>query len=375
MKLLVTLTVTVIVTFLASPLLAFHEAGVASCSSCHMMHGSGSEFEVPPSIENNYLLLSETPTELCLSCHGDNYGNVWATNPLFPAPEHGAGNFIFATASNINDAPDGNTYPLTGSHGVHNCVALSRGVLMDPANSHAPGGTYPSASLGCSSCHDPHGNKNFRMLRGAGHVPAGDFFFTYPAPDADGIAINGPPESQSLHTAYKSGWSNWCANCHGMFHEDGAVGFQHPADGPLSGGTRISYELYDGTDNPNGGNPLTAYLPNVPFQSFTVSTTSTNGPEKRSEIACISCHRAHGSSATDLGRWDFRVVNLHNDGVVSGSFPIPNPFNSVTERQLCVKCHETDTRTHGFDQACIECHRSSIGDLRTQPAPRATPAK
>jgi Zn-finger protein len=358
-----------------TPLFAFHDGGVASCSSCHMMHGSGGEYDVPPSIDNNYLLLSETPTELCLSCHATDQGSVWAVNPFLPAPEHGGGNFIFATATNINDAPDGALFPLAGSHGVHNCVALSRGVLADAMNTHAPGGTYPSASLGCTSCHDPHGNTNFRMLRGAGHVPAGDFYFTSSAPIAEGITTTGPAESPSLHTAYKSGWSNWCANCHGMYHRNAQNAFQHPVDRAIDKDTRNSYGLYDGTDNPTGGTPLSSYIPELPFEDNTLTATSTNGPGPSSRIACITCHRAHGSSATDLGRWDFRALNLQNDGVVSGSFPIPSPYTSANERQLCVKCHKHDTRTHGLNQACIECHRTNIDDLRTLPARRETPAK
>ncbi len=340
---------------------AFHEGGVASCSMCHIMHRGVDGFDIQPSLENNFLLLSNSPTEMCLSCHAMDYGSVWATNPLQPAPERGGGNFIFGSAANINDAPNGNLFPLTGSHGIHNCVAASQNVIQDPVHSFGPGGNYPSASLGCTSCHDPHGNTNFRMLRGVGEVPAGQFNFIYPAPLAEGIPLNGPAESRTLHTAYISGWSNWCANCHGFYHDNSLTGFEHPVDGRLNGKIRRSYDLYDGSGNPQGGNPATAYLPDVPYEDPSMTTTTTNGPNPASRIACISCHRAHGSSAVDLGRWDFRVNNMRLDGVVSGSYAIPSPYVDVTiERQLCVKCHEQDTRTHGFNQACISCHREHL---------------
>lgn len=357
-------------------LLAFHDGGVASCSMCHIMHRGSEGFEVPPTIENNFLLLSETPTDLCLSCHSSENGAVWSVNPLTPAPERGGGNFIFGTAPNLNDGPDGAMHPLAGSHGIHNCIALSNGVVQDPLNNVAPGGTYPSASLGCTSCHDPHGNDNFRMLWGAGHVQAGDFYFMYPAPQADGLPLNGAAESRANHTAYRSGWTNWCANCHGFFHENQAFGFAHPVRGTLGADVMTSYDRYNGTGDPTGGTPLNAYIPQVPFQSLSITTTSTNGPDKRSEIACITCHRAHGSSATDLGRWDFNVLNLRLDGSVSGSYPLPTPYSLGTlERQLCVKCHEQDTRTHGFDQACTACHRGELETSTPLPTGVARPAK
>jgi hypothetical protein len=59
----------------------------------------------------------------------------------------------------------------------------------------------------------------------------------------------------------------------------------------------------------------------------------------------------------DLGRWDFRALNLQTDGLISGSYRLPIPYSGTVERQLCVKCHEPQTRNHGLSQACIECHR------------------
>jgi hypothetical protein len=41
------------------------------------------------------------------------------------------------------------------THG-HNIVAVDFGYLADAATPTAPGGTFPSAQLGCQSCHDPH---------------------------------------------------------------------------------------------------------------------------------------------------------------------------------------------------------------------------
>ncbi|MBK6765650.1 MAG: hypothetical protein IPG71_04750 [bacterium] len=336
----------------------FHSDGVASCGACHTLHNLENGRPVNPAPDNNYLLVMNSASDLCLSCHSNSLGAVWSDSPMHPAPEFGAGNFVFIGAPNMNDAPDGLTVPLSGSHGVHNCVAPSQNALQDPVHASSSRRQLPSAELRCTSCHDPHGNQNFRMLRGAGPLPGTNYMFVEEAPLAQGLTLNGLPESRSQHTAYQAGWTSWCANCHGLYHDEGSVGFEHPVDETLPNEVVTSYGLYDGSGNPTGGNPLLSYLPQVPYEDMSMTTVSTIGPTAASRIMCMSCHRAHGSSAVDLGRWDFRTVNIRMDGFQSGSYPLPNPYGSGTiERQLCVKCHERDTRTHGFSQACIECHR------------------
>ena len=57
---------------------------------------------------------------------------------------------------------------------------------------------------------------------------------------------------------------------------------------------------------------------------------------------CLSCHRAHASSAPAAGRWDFNVTFLHEDGAESGSWTIPDPYGDLSQRSLCNKCHKKD---------------------------------
>ncbi|MBI5060534.1 hypothetical protein HZB60_12235 [candidate division KSB1 bacterium] len=344
---------------------SFHNGGVAACVACHTMHNSEDGIPVNPTAANDFLLAADSPTDLCLSCHASAIGAAWAFTPLTPAPEYGAGNFVFSSEDNLNDSPTGLQLPLSGSHGVHNCVSPANGLAADPVHVNAPGGSFPSSELGCTSCHDPHGNTNYRLLRGIGQLPVANFYFGYPAPSAEGLNVMGASESPTNHTAYRGGWTNWCANCHGRYH-DGGPGFEHPIDRTLGGDVRQSYELYAGSGNPTGGNPATSYLPQLPFEDPSATPQQTSGPTSSSRIACITCHRAHGSSAPDLGRWDFNVQYLDRDGSVSGSYRLPVPYADANQRQLCVKCHQQDAQDHGLDRACIECHRSGEG-LR-QPA-------
>ncbi|KAA3631512.1 MAG: hypothetical protein DWP97_13000 [Calditrichaeota bacterium] len=320
----------------------FHEGGVANCKGCHIIHDSEDGMDVTPETAdgNLYLLKGEQPSDVCLACHATSNGAVFSLDPLNPDPEKGAGNFTFLLEDNINDGPDGITNIIPGFHAGHNIVAPSLGLLADPNNTSAPGGTFVSSELSCTSCHDPHGNTNFRMLYGVGQIQNNTYNFVYPAPDAIGIDFKNSSETNSNHTAYLSGMSEWCANCHGLdYHENNLSDIDHHAPTSFKTGFVNRYNLYNGTNDESGGTAATAYLPEVPFEDPTNSISRTQGPTTGSTIMCLSCHRAHATSSPAAGRWDFNVEFLQQDGVNSNSYPIPNPYDNAQQESLCKKCH------------------------------------
>jgi len=319
------------------PTLGFHRDGVGSCDGCHVMH-QGSVMMIPGSEDT--LLVTVSPSDVCLRCHGGGPANVFGSDPLLPPPEKGAGNFAFLFENNLNDAVDGATNPIPGDAAGHSIVAPGRGLGADSRHSLAPGGTFPSSELGCTSCHDPHGTDTFRLLYGLGPVQGGLAVFGYPAPVAEGIGIL-TIESDSNHSAYHAGVSDWCANCHGNYHDDGLSPFEHPSGESLGPDIANWYNGYEGDDNPTGGSVATAYLAEVPFEDAALPTTtsSTLGPSATSKVMCLTCHRAHASSAPAAGRWDFNVSLLIEDGDVSGSYALPDPYASPTQGTLCAKCH------------------------------------
>jgi hypothetical protein len=284
------------------------------------------------------LLIAESPSDVCLLCHAASSGAVLGMDPLAPPPERGAGNFGFLLEDNLNDAPDGATNPIRGEAAGHSIVAPGRGLTQDSRNPVAPGGSFPSDSLGCTSCHDPHGNANYRMLYGAEPVQGGIATFLNSAPEANGIGL-ASTESDNNHAAYRSGMSDWCANCHGLYHDNDLSGFEHPSGENLGAEISAQYKSYDGDDAPEGGSAATAYLAAVPFEDPAASAASREGPSGVSKVMCLTCHRAHASSAPHAGRWDFNVSLLSEDGVVSGSYAIPNPYDSPNQGTLCSKCH------------------------------------
>ncbi len=227
---------------------AFHDGGVGSCARCHVMHDA-----VPGQVAFDGLrplLLAASSTDLCLTCHGD--GGVMDLNPLNPPRELGAGNFVFLLEDDLDDGASSTAPRIAGEAAGHSVISPALGLTADSRWNRAPGGTFPSAALGCTSCHDPHGNRSFRMLNGAGPVQGGTGEFIYPAPTATGIPTTDQAavETRTSHSAYVAGMTRWCANCHGYYHESGTAGFKHPVDEILDTGVRRRYDRYDGDARP-----------------------------------------------------------------------------------------------------------------------------
>jgi hypothetical protein len=336
------LLITIGLCFVAAPAVAFHDNGVAHCNGCHTMHNSQDGALVDPNSPNGnaFLLVKSDPSTVCISCH-DHLDRTFPIggDPLNPPAQRGGGNFIYLIEDNLNDGHNGALNPIPGDAAGHNIISAENGLAADATLNTSPGGNYPSSLMACSSCHDPHGNQEFRFLYGSGTGPDG-FPFLTAAPDADGLGIFGPGESGTNHTAYKGGMSAWCGNCHGNFHNNNTQ-LVHPSGSTLGGTIANNYNLYNGSDDILGGAQATAYLAEVPFEDATNTVSGTAGPSASSQVSCITCHRAHASSAPDAGRWDFNVTFLVEDGHESGSYAIPNPY-SVYQRSLCNKCHKKD---------------------------------
>lgn len=366
----------------AAPAMAFHDGGVADCQGCHTMHnsqqGGAMNFNAAgtgPGTARGYgwtdLLLYPNASDVCLSCHGgarsynvfDDVANI-TTIPL--SRYYSAGNFVFLLEDNINDGHAGASNPITGNQSGHNILSYIKGSVWDPQLGAPPSdGTSPLTNnqLQCSSCHDPHGQDGFRLLYQTGQsVDVGSDTVTFLGTvDAEGIPY-GDVEYDDNHNAYFSGYSEWCSSCHVGFHA-AAGNLIHPSGQNLTQEIADKYNAYIGTtdcvDNPptalapcGSGTQATAYLADVPFEDAGAAIGSTVGPTTASEVGCMTCHRAHATSARDAGRWDFQVTLLDEDGDESGSFEIPRStatgtfYADANQRSLCNKCHTQDEFDH-----------------------------
>jgi hypothetical protein len=359
-RLLILAATAVLVT--GAPALAFHDGGVGACNGCHTMHnsqngqpmnkdtaGTGPGTAVGFGYPN--LLLYGNKSDVCIRCHlGEGSYHIWSASPSAPSAinaNRGGGDFVFLQEDNINDGRNGNQTAnfIPGYKSGHSVISGIKGTVADLVNTTAPGGTYAARDMACTSCHDPHGTAAYRLLYQAGQN-SGTARYT-----ATLVADPAPLsnfETVDLHNAYKSGYSEWCGTCHGAFHKNSG-NLIHPSGENLTEDVATAYNLYKGTADciasavsPCGtGSAVDAYIPQVPFEDETNTTTSKVGPTASSKVACVSCHRAHATSAPDAGRWDFNLLNISTDGAVSGSYAIPQPYGAG-QRSLCNKCHSKD---------------------------------
>ncbi len=337
---------------------AFHSAGVAECAGCHTMHNSQDGALITDAGGHAYLLKAANSTDACLACHAA-YGQFLGGTGYGPG-----GDFYWLTKTFTWTSHGSNVESTGDSHG-HNVISPANGIAADQTLLTAPGGTFDSDWLTCTSCHDPHGNQNFRILYGnTGQGPiyvGGRYNFPSNAPIAKGDSRRtyvggGGNETNAQHTIYKSGISDWCANCHTNFHSDNTTNFVHPVDEPLNG-LADNYNAYVSTDDQTGGSQATAYWGLIPFDIVNVDLTTadvnnyTQGPAANDRVTCVSCHRAHATAFPDAGRWDFAetfIVDSHpqlTDGGATAD-DVTNKYYQYTfvnnQRSLCNKCHVKD---------------------------------
>lgn len=346
---------------------AFHSGGVAECGGCHSMHS--------PRAGGTFLLVGTDTSSTCLTCHmhaGDTAPNGYhiatadADMPAGVAPlqRTPGGDFGWLRKTYSLTVRGTTTVEEGATHG-HNVVAVDTSFTADPHNTAAPGGTFISANLRCSSCHDPHGQLRRRsdgtFAHGAALGAAGDpiiasgSYNNSPTPAAgqaigtyrllrglndtnqgvtfQGIAIAVAPSTYNrteattqTRVAYGSGgvvntWGNWCSTCHPNMHSSGH--YVHPVDQNLGTTVANIYNAYIKSGDLTG-TATTSYTSLVPFAENTDDLATLrahaqnndsylNGPTGTDKVVCLSCHRAHASGFPEALRWnmegEFMVYN------------------------------------------------------------------
>ncbi|HEY6001555.1 MAG TPA: cytochrome c3 family protein [Anaeromyxobacter sp.] len=406
-----------VLALLAGHAAAFHSGGVGDCEGCHSMHGKDGP-DVPG---RPFLMSGGDASSTCLSCHagmapatGHVFSTGFATPPSNYTP---AGDYAWLLRSYVWNGPKGVATSPGERHG-HSVVAADFNLLGDTRNTAAPGGTYPSGSLSCISCHDPHGR--YRILSdgtfsagGARIVASGSYATSTPLPaerEAYGsyrllggrgyqprslggalsfgsnppVAIAPPAYNRSeavsdVRVAYGSGMSEWCANCHGAIHTSanptGPGSYQHPSGVTARFGQLASiYNAFLRTGD-MGGSWLTAYTSLVPYEEGTTDRsqlashargdgTYRIGPTTGGEnVMCLSCHRAH-ASGWDYGmRWNFESEYV----VASGQWPGVDSVGEAAKPANAQGRTQAETRAAMYDRnpssyasfqttLCNKCH-------------------
>ena len=345
------------------------EAGATpdKCAACHRIHTG----------QNEYLLKEAgTVEDFCYSCHGNGGpgSDLAAQEGTFyggttPGAPYGgktasttlglrAGGFEWArinttdpSASVANTTPPPTNVPVIGVLATPEAVN-SRHTLETLTTLWGNGavgtvGAGPSYTLECTSCHDPHGNGNYRILRtiptgsgGAGYtIPD-----TYPKTAADYTTSNyfnmyfganpanpmtEPPGAvPGVSILYDT--SNWCAQCHTRYlAESGTANPLNPNPKPNSEGSRV-----------DSGDAIYTFRHTSKGYGFSSYGSSPPG-FKYSNRACITCHATHGSNSQMTGTYSSTVEWPDGGGVYT-----PNPTDpqrasmlKMDNRGMCRKCH------------------------------------
>ena len=268
------------------------------CAACHRIHTGQNEF---------LLKQASTVADFCYSCHGTAgagsnlsvqngtyYGTHDRSAPDSTVGLRGGG---FEQAR-INSTDSGfETIGILGTAQAVTSWHSSDGTIDGTVwgNGALNSGAAPSYALECTSCHDPHGNGNYRILRS---VPQG---VGEPTPVPVAIADQADPKVYTTSNYFSTGpvdgakMSSWCATCHTRY---------------LAGSMADSGDaIFKYRHRSNGS----------------LGTT------------CIKCHAPHGTNAGAAGTYSSTV------GYPGGGSGTTNTAESrllkMDNRGICIKCH------------------------------------
>lgn len=411
--------------------LAFHDGSVAECEGCHTIHNSSGGWSMSvnplaPFTANPNLLQGRDPSSTCLICHqqpGDpgptsfHVSTPDADMPPGVPPRQLSPGGDFGWLKKSYSWTPALGQPIANSYGErhgHNIRSSDFGYTADITKLFAPGGSYPSSSLSCISCHDPHGKYRrnqdgsitiagkpvqgsgsyntsatpdaagsvgtYRMLGGAGYFPkalGSSYAFGFNPPAAVAPETYNRAENLSVtRVAYGAGMSDWCRNCHPNIHGDSdpTEVRRHPSgnsgDAILDHNRIDDYNQYIKTGDVSGVE-ATSYFSLVPFEVGTnnytvlkgiVTNTPTKGPNVADggpSVMCLTCHRAHASGWDSATRWNTKTENIVYNGSYSQQGEMFQPYGQGrTEIEASKAYYDTPASKFALTQKslCNKCH-------------------
>lgn len=327
----------------------YHSGTTLFCEDCHIMHASqthgynqngGGTFVIPTPGAHEFLLRDE-PNAMCLKCHdgsnsapdvlGVNQGNVptngrqaGALNRDNVAPYFSAtGHTLYSTAT----APGG-TWTPSGTHGLE-CI-----------HCHTQHGR--SATIGGVS-ESMYRNVNFGLVTGS---TAGITYAVGAAPtltkdvwevsasfggdhySPNNVEFNEPDQT-------KSGYANYCKQCHTNFHGTSADANMRNTTAP-AGTEWVRHPTADVNIGASGGghSAMSTFKGNL-YRTKVMTNSGdwgTQGTAITNTVtdytpSCFSCHKAHGNQNA------FGLI------FATGAVAIGEEGDGTNYRQLCGQCH------------------------------------
>lgn len=290
-----------------------------ACAGCHRAHTAAGA----------NLLIAETEYDLCMTCHGTGASgaNTNVNDGVYMARSAST----TGLSNTVNSSLIGggfnkyNRLPVTSKHDVSSGLVIaawgySGTVALTPSRGVRRAIT---SGLKCSSCHNPHGSTNYRIINNSiNTIP-----ITVTVTD-EGAAKDYGKEH------WLSDMSSVCDGCHSAYHVTipGAAtnatvaqhgGYAHRVD-MITSNTSVETTGWSS----NGGVTVT-----LPLASQFITGTNTNNL-----VVCQTCHFPHGGSAAMSG---------FANGGPTGVDVLPGNTNAtdsallrVANRGVCEACHQ-----------------------------------
>jgi predicted CXXCH cytochrome family protein len=318
-----------------------HVAGAGAtpdtCASCHRAHTAAGP----------NLIREATPEALCLSCHGSSA--VGATTNVSDGTLAGAatptgllgGGFTNTLMNTSWTASPTAVYATTSSHmtdGVTSGTMWGNGAI-----SSSPDAGKTGVTMTCTSCHDPHGNGSYRILRPIpnGSGAAADVVVTEQATKVYTVTSDQNRyfgEYYSELGYYDAGGSysltRWCSQCHTRYDAYNPGSYTNGPGHTDSGDaifkyrhlTRYDSDINCGTCHPGGYN----------YPMINADDPLGVGSQIAMEGVCENCHVAHGTSAL-MGGYAANVAWPDNAVAPSGNGR--SSLLRMDNRGICRGCH------------------------------------
>lgn len=288
-----------------------YDATTDACAGCHVAHAAPA---------THLLSHNSTQTYFCYMCHGA--GSTASPYDVQYGLITGSTGTYASTAGGMQKQGGASGPSATSRHTVWGYAADANGSAgaypddesLKSGLDYIPGGTQKLTGNGlmCSSCHNPHGTTNPRLLK-TSILGIGGLAVQFTMSDVGNNA--------KIVTAYKSGSSQWCGSCHDKFKT-------------------INHDLIPGEGHANfylgmWRHPMDAHpLPPPGFDGSLETGTPLEKPVSVQHIACLTCHRAHATTAQATGY----ALSWPRDPVAPGS-GTTSALLRMDNRGTCYNCH------------------------------------
>lgn len=323
----------------------------SGCAQCHVTHAAN--------VASLLKLTSGTNTQstFCVQCHsmgaGSPYdvdkGIILKTGVGEDADGYIAGwgtvaNRVYSYAGGFQKSWDfvsGTMKDTTSVHGVENYDLADASHFMTMGGTGVltaatvPGGADLTASgtFKCGSCHDPHAGgpsaPNPRLLKVVLPADSTGRYVYFENADSTSWDSNGIRRE----TAYGKGWNEWCGGCHNVF---------------ASAGDRAGHDTAQSSKNPNSkymhamGIVVNTVAGDGVATDMGTGTPVAAGSTGNKELLCVSCHKAHGTSAYMDSNADSFV--RYDGSYQDNTGTTHSVLLRLDNRDVCYKCHGAATK-------------------------------